>query len=196
MRLFFAYALLGAVTFGVASVAVACADDGTPIADNGTSSGTTAPTTTSTREPEPEDDSGSPKDSGSDTGGQVQPDASNPTNTLSIADSGGMRFPSPHPFTDYTCPMEPGFGRTISWELPGNIAAAIGIPGGGPFKLRVTSGNSKNVTIVGPAPGSTVYFEGTVSVALLASGTLPVVTLAAKAPASGAVIVQGKYTCP
>lgn len=196
MRHFLGYALLGIVTLGMASV-VACADDGTPVVDNGsTSGGTTAPTATSTGEPEPED-SGSPADSGSDTGsGPVQPDASNPNNTLTISDSGATRFPSPHPFSDYTCPMEPGFGRTISWTLPASMAAAIGIPGAGPHKLRVVSGNSKNVTIIGPAPGNTVYFEGTASVALLASGTMPVVTLASKTPASGSVIVQGKYMCP
>jgi hypothetical protein len=195
---------LGIVSLPVISV-FACAESTSNSSSSGGTSSGTSPTSTSTKPApctgtdcaNPDDSGSSSKNDGSDDGGNTTPgpDANNPANTLSLKDSGNTRFADQY-FSNYTCPTEPGLGKVIAWTLPANIATALGIPGTGPFRLRVSSGNNNNAQILGPAPQNTVYFEGDVLIALLANGEVPVVTLASKPPASGGVILQGRYTCP
>lgn len=179
----------------------ACAES---TSTSGTSSGTTPSSTSTSPAPcagtnceNPDSGSSSNKDGSDDEDANTtpQPDANNAANTLSLKDSGNTRFPDQY-FSSYTCPTEPGLGKVISWTVPANIATAIGLPGAGPFRLRVSSGNNNNAQILGPAPQNTVYFEGDVLIALLANGEVPVVTLVSKPPASGGVILSGRYTCP
>lgn len=122
-------------------------------------------------------------------------DAGDPERTMILRDVGQSRF-SPRAFSDYTCPNVPGYGRVISWTIPSTLAAALTLPGAGPFTLRVTSGNSKNVSIFGPSPSETVYFEGSTTIALTNRGTFPTTTLDAKPPLTGELLLDGKWICP